>query len=176
MAAARSDAQAHRREQLAEKIQRVHQESKERYGAPRIHVELTAQGTPVSKNTVAKLMREYGIRSKMRRRFAVGTTDSRHEHPVANNRLNQQFERRATNQAWAADITCIPTAEGWMYLAAVIDLCSRKIVGWATADHLRAELPAARCAWRCCNEIRRKACCTTAIVACNTRVMTTSDC
>jgi transposase InsO family protein len=136
-------AQAQRREQLAEKIQQVHQESCQRYGSPRVHAELKAQGTPCSKNTVAKLMRERGICSKMRRRFVVHTTDSRHQYAVAENRLDQQFEQPLPDQAWAADITYIWTAEGWLYLAAVIDLCSRMIVGWATADHLRAELPLA---------------------------------
>ena len=77
----------------------------------------------------------------MRRRFVVRTTDSRHAHPVAANRLDQQFDVPLPNQAWAADITYIPTGEGWLYLAAVIDLCSRKVVGWAADDHLRAELP-----------------------------------
>jgi putative transposase len=137
-----TSAQATRREQLVERIQAVHQDSRHRYGSPRVHAELQAQGTCCSQNTVAKLMRLRGIRSKMRRRFVVRTTDSRHGHPIATNRLNRQFQQPAANQAWAADITYIPTAEGWLYLAAVIDLYSRKIVGWATADHLRAELPA----------------------------------
>ena len=134
-------AQAVRRAQLVERIQQAHQESRQRYGSPRIHAELRAQGTSCSPNTVAKLMRLGGIRSKMRRRFVVRTTDSRHRHPIAVNRLQRQFRQTAPNQAWAADITYIPTAEGWLYLAAVMDLYSRKIVGWATADHLRAELP-----------------------------------
>jgi putative transposase len=138
-----TSAQAMRREQLVERIQVVHQDSRQRYGSPRVHAELQAQGTCCSQNTVAKLMRLRGIRSKMRRRFIVRTTDSRHGHPIAANRLNRQFQPPAANQAWAADITYIPTAEGWLYLAAVIDLYSRKIVGWATADHMRAELPAA---------------------------------
>ena len=135
-------AQATRREQLLERIGQVHQESRQRYGSPRVHAELRAQGTSCCQNTVARLMRLRGIRSKMRRRFVVRTTDSRHGHPIAVNRLNRQFQQPAANQAWAADITYIPTAEGWLYLAAVIDLYSRKVVGWATADHLRAELPA----------------------------------
>ena len=134
-------AQAERREQLTQQIQGVHQTSCQRYGSPRVHAELQAQGTSCSKNTVAELMRQHGIRSKMRRRFVVHTTDSRHGHPVAENRLNQQFQRSLPNQVWVADITYIPTTEGWLYLVAVLDLCSRKIVGWATADHLRAELP-----------------------------------
>jgi putative transposase len=136
-----ASAQAQRRSRLLEQIQAAHAESRQTYGSPRVHAELEAQGVSCSKNTVAKLMREHALRSKMRRRFVVRTTDSRHEHPVFENRLNQQFEQASTDQAWAADITYIPTAEGWLYLAAVIDLCSRRIVGWATADHLRAELP-----------------------------------
>jgi transposase InsO family protein len=136
-----TSAQATRRAQLLEQIEQVHQESRERYGSPRIHAELRAQGATCSENTVARLMRLQGIRSKMRRRFVVRTTDSRHGHPIAANQLNRKFQQTAINQAWAADITYIPTAEGWLYLAAVIDLYSRKIVGWATADHLRAELP-----------------------------------
>jgi putative transposase len=136
-----ASAQARRRSQLLEQIQAAHAESRKTYGSPRVHAELEAQGVSCSKNTVAKLMREHALRSKMRRRFVVRTTDSRHEHPVFENRLNQQFEQPSTDRAWAADITYIATAEGWLYLAAVIDLCSRRIVGWATADHLRAELP-----------------------------------
>ena len=137
-----TSAQATRREQLVERIQKVHEDSRQIYGSPRIHAELRAQGTSCSQNTVAKLMRLRGIRSKMRRRFVVRTTDSRDGHPIAANRLNRQFQQSATNQAWAADITYIPTSEGCLYLAVVIDLYSRKIVGWATADHMRAELPA----------------------------------
>ena len=86
-------------------------------------------------------MRLHGLRSKMQRRFVVRTTDSRHGHPIANNRLNRQFQQTTANRAWVADITYIPTGEGWLYLAAVLDLYSRRVVGWATADHLRAELP-----------------------------------
>ena len=136
-----ASAQAQRREQLLEQIETAHAESRQTYGSPRVHAELQAKGVPCSKNTVAKLMSRNNIRSKRRRRFVVRTTDSRHEHPVFENRLDRQFERSAPNQAWVADITYIPTGEGWLYLAAVIDLCSRAVVGWATADHLRAELP-----------------------------------
>lgn len=133
--------QAQRRDQLREHIEAAHAESRRTYGSPRVHAELEAKGVTCSKNTVAKLMRANQIRSKRRRRFVVRTTDSRHEHPVFENRLDRQFQQSAPNEAWAADITYIPTAEGWLYLAAVIDLCSRAVVGWATADHLRAELP-----------------------------------
>jgi len=135
--------QAQRRAQLVERIQAAHAGSREIYGSPRIHAELRAQGVACCQNTVAKLMKRHGIRSKMRRRFVVRTTDSRHAHPIAQNRLAQQFDVPVPNRAWAADITYIPTGEGWLYLAAVIDLCSRKVVGWAADDHLRAELPCA---------------------------------
>ena len=135
--------QAQRREQLVEQIKAAHEGSRQIYGSPRICAELRAQGVVCSENTVAKLMKSHGIRSKMRRRFVVRTTDSRHGHPLAANRLAQQFDVPLPNQVWAADITYIPTGEGWLYLAAVIDLCSRKVVGWAADDHLRAELPCA---------------------------------
>ena len=82
-----------------------------------------------------------GLRSKMHRRFVVRTTDSQHAHPIAKNRLERQFQQPQADRAWVADITYIPTDEGWLYLAAVLDLYSRRVVGWATADHLRAELP-----------------------------------
>jgi transposase InsO family protein len=127
-------------EQLCEQIRQVHARSRERYGSPRVHRELAAQGLSCCENTVAKLMRKCGIRSKMCRKFRVHTTDSRHPHPVAPNKLDQQFTQDKPNRAWVADITYIPTGEGWLYLAAVLDLYSRKVVGWATADHLRASL------------------------------------
>jgi putative transposase len=88
-------------------------------------------------------MKQAGIRSKTAKRFVVHTTDSNHEHPVASNTLERRFdvqEWQRPNQAWCTDITCVWTKEGWLYLAAVMDLCSRRIVGWAMADHLRAEL------------------------------------
>lgn len=134
---------AQRRTELADQIRAVHQRSRQVYGAPRVHRELAAQGVKCARNTVAKVMRNSGIQSKMRKRFVVRTTDSQHPHPIAPNTLNRQFEQAAPNQAWAADITYIPTDEGWLYLAGVIDLCSRKLIGWATADHLRADLVAA---------------------------------
>lgn len=133
-------ATALRRAELTARIGQAHAESRRIYGAPRVHRELLAQDMRCSKNTVAKLMRKAGLRSKRRRRFVVRTTDSRHAHPIAPNRLNRKFQQAELNQAWAADITYIPTAEGWLYLAVVIDLCSRKIVGWSTSDSLAAEL------------------------------------
>lgn len=133
-------ARQERSQQLVAQIRQAHQASRQIYGSPRIHQELLAQGAACSENTVAKLMKQHGIRSKTCRKFRVCTTDSRHGHPLAPNRLNREFTREQINEAWVADITYVPTAEGWLYLAAVLDVCSRKVVGWAAADHLRAEL------------------------------------
>jgi putative transposase len=130
-----------RRGRLVEQIREAHERARSVYGSPRVHRELEARGVACCENTVAKLMHEHGIRSKAGRRFVVRTTDSRHDRPVAENVLAREFYPDRPDTAWAADITYIPTAEGWLYLAAVIDLCSRKVVGWATADHLRADLP-----------------------------------
>jgi transposase InsO family protein len=121
-------------------IRAAHAESDENYGSPRVHRELKAQGITCSENTVAKLMQQHQVRSRMRRRFRVHTTDSNHYYQVAENRLNRQFQPDRPNQAWVADITYIATEEGWTYLAAIMDLYSRRIVGWATADHLRCDL------------------------------------
>jgi putative transposase len=131
---------AERQTQLTEQIRRVHKRSRAIYGSPRVHRELLAEDVRCSKNTVAKLMRAAGLRSKRRKRYRVRTTDSRHGHPTAPNRLNRAFCQPQPNQVWAADITYIATAEGWLYLAVVIDLCSRMIVGWSTSDSLAAEL------------------------------------
>jgi putative transposase len=131
---------AERRDRLTEQIRQVHRESRQTYGSPRVSRELVAQGVACCENTVAKLMRGSGLRSKAQRRFMAQTTDSRHAHPIAENRLDRQFQVDRPNTVWVCDITYIPTAQGWLYLAVVLDLCSRRVIGWATADHLRAEL------------------------------------
>jgi transposase InsO family protein len=122
------------------KIRVAHGHSRCTYGSPRVCHELKAQGVAVCENTVAKLMREQGIVSKVRKRFRVRTTDSAHRHPVAPNLLGRDFAADLPDRRWASDVTFIPTDQGWLYLAVVIDLCLRKVVGWAMADHLRAEL------------------------------------
>jgi putative transposase len=129
-----------RRAELAEQVRAAHADSRQTYGSPRVTRALKASGIKACENTVAKVMREQQIRSKVVRRFRVRTTDSAHAHPVADNLLDRDFAATAPNAKWAADITYVPTAEGWLYLAAVIDLCSRRVVGWAMADHLRATL------------------------------------
>jgi len=131
---------AQRRATLVEKIRCVHSRSQARYGSPRIHRALKAEGVTCCENTVAKVMKTEGIRAKTKKRFVVRTTDSKHQHPIAPNRLKQDFVAEKPNQTWVADITYLATGEGWLYLAAVMDLYSRKVVGWSTADHLRTEL------------------------------------
>jgi len=127
------------RELLAD-IRRVHMRHRERYGAPRIHAELRAEGHAVSRKRVARLMRRHGIRARAPRRYRVCTTDSKHSLPVAENLLDQNFVAERPDQVWLADITYIATGEGWLYLAVVLDLFTRKVVGWAMRDHMRAEL------------------------------------
>ena len=135
-----TSARARRREELAEKVKAVHEHNRGVYGSPRVFRALKAGGESVCENTVAKVMRERQIRAKSKKKFLPRTTDSRHEQPLAPNVLGRQFEAQLPDRKWAVDITYVPTEEGWLYLAGVIDLCSRKVVGWAMADHLRTEL------------------------------------
>jgi len=116
---------------LVHEIRRVHGESGQRYGSPRVYKALREQGHCCSRTRIERLMRQHGLRGKCRQRRRVVTTDSQHRLPVAPNLLNQRFMADRPNQKWVADITYIPTAEGWLYLACVLDLFSRKIVGWA---------------------------------------------
>lgn len=129
-----------RQDVLAARIAVVHQVNRGVYGSPRIYQALAADGEAVCVHTIAKLMRELGLRGKAKKKFVPSTTDSVHGYPVAENRLDRQFSAARPNRKWVVDITYIPTDEGWLYLAGVMDLCSRKIVGWSMAEHLRAEL------------------------------------
>jgi putative transposase len=130
---------AARRDALVVAIKAVHSEVKARYGSPRIHAELVARGTPCCVNTVAKLMRGEGIAARTRRKFRC-TTDSNHDRPVAENIVDRQFEPTAADRTWTADITYVPTREGWLYLAAVEDLYSREIVGWSMGPRIDSRL------------------------------------
>lgn len=129
--------------QLLDHVRRLHAHHHGRYGSPRLHAALRAEGRGASRGRVERLMRRHGIRATASRRFRPATTDSRHGLPVAPNLLDQRFAASGPNQVWLADITYVPTGEGWLYLAAVLDLATRKIVGWAMRDHLRTELAAA---------------------------------
>jgi putative transposase len=132
---------AQRREALVDAIKAVHGDVKARYGSPRIHAELAARGEACCVNTVAGLMREHGIAAKTKRKFRC-TTDSNHDRPVAENVVDRQFEPEAADEVWTADITYIPTREGWLYLAAVEDLYSRKIIGWSMGERIDSRLAA----------------------------------
>ena len=132
--------QEQRREALLGQIQGIHDEAKQRYGSPRVHAALASRGVACSVNTVAKLMRDNDIRAKSARKFRCRTTDSSHAFPVAENVLGRQFDPAAANEAWVADITYIPTREGWLFLAVVEDLYSRKVVGWSMAATMESRL------------------------------------
>lgn len=111
-------------------IKAIHAQSRQTYGSPRIHHALKTQGIALSKKRVARLMKSAGIAVLPARRFVV-TTDSDHDQPIAPDLLQQDFTATAPNQRWVTDITYVPTAEGWLFLAAIVDLFSRRIVGWA---------------------------------------------
>jgi putative transposase len=121
-------------------IRQVHQDSGGRYGSPRIHAVLRKKGRGVSRGRIERTMSRHGIRAIMAPPRRVRTTDSRHGLPIAPNLIARDFTAPAPNRVWLADITYIPTAEGWLYLAAIMDLFSRKIVGWAMRDHMQVEL------------------------------------
>ena len=125
--------------ELVALIQEIHEDSRHTYGSPRVHHELKRRGVTASMDRVARLMRQHGIRGRVRRRYRA-TTDSNHRRPVAANLLGREFEQEVPDSAWCADITSIATASGWVYLAAVIDLATRMVVGWSMATHMRTEL------------------------------------
>ena len=125
---------------VTEQIRLAHERSRGTYGSPRVTVELRESGLAVCENTVAKLMRHAGIRAKVKRRYVPRTTDANHPHPIASNRLDRDFTAAASDRKWTCDITYVPTEEGWLYLAVVMDLFSRRIVGWSMQDHLRVAL------------------------------------
>jgi putative transposase len=134
--------------QLLTLIRAIHREFKGRYGWPRVWEELRDRGIPAGKERVRKLMQANGIRARHKRKYKA-TTDSKHNLPVAPNLLNRHFKTERPDQAWVADITFIPTAEGWLYLAAVLDLHTRMIVGWAMSASMTRQLvlDALRMAW-----------------------------
>ncbi len=124
---------------MTELISEIHKGSRGTYGAPRIHEALKAGGISCGLNRVARLMREAGLRSKVKRKFKA-TTNSKHDHPIAPNLLNQDFKTYSPNAIWVSDITYIWTDEGWLYLATTMDLFSRAIVGWAMDSRMKSGL------------------------------------
>ena len=126
-------------QKLTQRILSIHSESRGTYGSPRVYAELREEGFEVGRNRVARLMRKEGITARLKRRFRR-TTDSAHDYPVAANKLDRKFETDAPNRVWTTDITYVWTQEGWLYLAVVLDLFSRRIVGWSMSDNMRTEL------------------------------------
>lgn len=124
---------------LLSRITTVHEKSRRTYGSPRVHRQLVTEGESCSKGRVERLMAANEIRAKQKRKFVV-TTDSKHDLPVAANILEREFYVEEPNRVWSSDITYIPTAEGWLYLAGVLDLCSRTAVGWSMSDTLEKTL------------------------------------
>ncbi len=124
---------------LEDKIRVFHAASHGIYGAAKIHQDLIDDGVPCGKNRVARIMRQAGIRSRTKRKFKA-TTNSKHKLPVAPNLLNQNFQVDAPGRAWVADLTYVRTNDGWLYLAAVMDLFNRQIIGWATSSRMTRQL------------------------------------
>src|SRR5262245_52912666 len=122
-------------ERLAVAVTAAHRAGREAYGSPRVHEELKASGVAVGRKRVARLMRRLGLKGRRRRRFKA-TTDSKHNMPVAENVLDRKFEVDAPNVAWVTDITYVWTDEGWLYLTAILDLFSRRVVGFAMSERI----------------------------------------
>jgi len=121
---------AQQNQALSQQIKIIHLKSRKTYGSPRVTDQLRKAGHKHGRNRIARLMKKQGLVGRQKRTYRVQTTDSNHDQPIAPNRLAQAAKPTAPNQIWVADITYIRTAEGWLYLAAILDLYSRKIVGW----------------------------------------------
>lgn len=127
-------------QELISVMQEIHAQTREVYGSPRMHQELLDRGYEISENTVAKLMKTAGIQAKTKKKFRV-TTDSKHSRPVAENHLDRQFDSTTrANEVWLSDITYLWTASGWLYLAVVLDLHTRKVVGWSLSERMTTDL------------------------------------
>ena len=134
-----ASARAHRDEELGARVRAAHAASKGRYGSPRVHAELCANGEKVGRKRVARLMKAANLAGRKRRKFR-STTDSNHAFPIAPNVLERDFTATAPNEVWVTDITSVWTREGWLYLAAILDLFSRRVVGWATSANIDRHL------------------------------------
>ena len=132
--------QSIQREKLTQRIIDVFHDHKKRYGSPRIMDQMKKEGFKVTEKTVGRIMKRQGLRSCVANKFRVATTDSKHNSPISPNLLNQEFDIAAPNQVWVSDITYIPCREGTLYLANVLDLCTRKLVGWALGSRMTNDL------------------------------------
>jgi putative transposase len=129
----------HKTQILLDHIRRIHNMYRKAYGSPRVYAQLKKQGITCNRKTVARLMRQDGLKGQRKYRRVI-TTNSKHSFPVAPNLLNREFQADRPDQKWVADITYIPTREGWLYLASVLDLFSRKVVGWEMSSQIDAQL------------------------------------
>jgi transposase InsO family protein len=134
-----ASARSKRDQELALRLHAFHKASRQRYGAPRLHEDLRGAGERVSRKRVSRLLREEGLKARTRRKFRC-TTDSKHSFPIADNLLGRNFTSEAANKAWVTDITFLHTAQGWLYLAVVLDLFSRRVVGWAADENIDRHL------------------------------------
>jgi putative transposase len=126
-------------EKLSQQIEEIYQESEQTYGSPKIQLALKAKGVTIGRQRVIRLMDTLGINARVKRQF-VTTTDSNHDLPIAENVLNRTFTATEPDQSWVADITYVATEDGWLYLAVILDLFSRRVIGWSMADHMRTDL------------------------------------
>jgi transposase InsO family protein len=133
-------ARAGQTQALAQQIRKIHAQSRQTYGSPRIQMELRKDGRHHGRNRIARLMREEGLCGRQKGRHRVQTTESNHDEPIAPNRLAEAPKPTAPNQIWVGDITYIQTQEGWLYVAAILDLYSRRIVGWAMGQRIDTAL------------------------------------
>ena len=127
-------------QQLKEQISRIHAQSRNTYGSPRIQIKLRQTGQWHGRNRIGRLMREQDLCGRQKKRYRVLTTDSRHDEPIAPNRLTQAPVASRANQIWVADITYVSTPQGWVYVAAILDLYSRRVVGWAVSQQMNTSL------------------------------------
>ena len=158
---------------LGVKVRAVHAARRGRYGSPRVHAELLGQGEGCCVNTVAKVMKSLGIRAISHRKFRVGTTDSSHEFPVADNVLNREFPATRPNQVWLADRSYVPTGEGFLDLSIVEDLFSRRVVGGSMTESMESRCVVDALAWRWRRGARRRGCWRTRIAATSPPASTT---
>ena len=153
---------------LVARITEIFADSRQNYGSPRITAAVRQRGLVVYRKRVARSRRCCHLVARYRRHRRVKTTDSRHGLPVAPNRLNRDFSAQRPNEKWVADFTYIDTAEGWLYLALVLDVFSRKIVGWAMENHMETRWSSRLCAWHWCSHTPLWAnCCITPTAAGN---------
>jgi putative transposase len=138
---------AGKEQQLLAAVKKVYWQSDGRYGSPRIAVELQQQGIQASRPRIARLMRKHGIRSIIRQKYRIQTTDSNHSYALAENYLDRNFSATRLAEKWVSDLTYIKTQEGWLYLTAVLDLADRKVVGWSLSETMEAEVTSVA-AWR----------------------------